>query len=108
MRPCLGVDGARCAALVTGSRCDRCAAIVAGRSRAAYQGSWRRSAEKLVAHHRVMYGDWCPGWHRVGHVATDLVVDHDEGVICRVCNSSKAGSVDRAAAQTRKRGRSDS
>jgi hypothetical protein len=32
---------------------------------------------------------------RPGHPAYDLVVDHDLGILCRSCNSSKAATFDR-------------
>jgi hypothetical protein len=37
---------------------------------------------------------------RPGHPAYDLVVDHDLGVLCRSCNSSKAATYDRERRRT--------
>lgn len=59
-----------------------------------------RRAE-AVATHRARYGDWCPGYGREPHAATDLTADHrtpvanggpPDGpldVLCRPCNSRK-------------------
>ncbi|MDF3308727.1 hypothetical protein P3H15_27290 [Rhodococcus sp. T2V] len=66
-----------------------------------YAEQKRRKA--AVDTHRAKYGDWCPGYARPPHTATDLTADHiDEislggapggqlQVYCRSCNSSKAG-----------------
>ncbi|MEY9944899.1 HNH endonuclease [Kitasatospora sp. GAS1066B] len=67
-----------------------------------YGAAYRRTATAAVAEHRRQYGDWCPGWRRPAHAATDLTADHivpkavgggDEpanlAVLCRSCNSSK-------------------
>lgn len=55
---------------------------------------------EAVARHRAEFGDWCPGYGRDGHPATDLTADHPRGihtggdgeigeVLCRSCNSRK-------------------
>lgn len=44
-----------------------------------------------------MYGDWCPGYRREAHAATDLTLDHviagtlagGTQVLCRSCNDRK-------------------
>ncbi|MEV6555885.1 hypothetical protein AB0M22_09225 [Nocardia sp. NPDC051756] len=59
----------------------------------------RRAA--AVADHKRKHGNWCPGWQRPAHPATDLTADHVDAiansgrpdgplqVLCRACNSSK-------------------
>lgn len=97
-RRCLGWPGEPCRAFVADgqSRCGSCVRL--GKRRrgtpAHYSGSWRRDAERRVAAHRAELGDWCPGYRRAPHVASDLTVDHGPdglvaGVLCRSCNSSK-------------------
>ncbi len=61
----------------------------------AYRGSWRRQAERIIADHRRIYGNYCPGWGRTAHWSDDLVLDHDLGPLCRPCNSRKAILYDR-------------
>lgn len=65
--------------------------------------TWRERQRRAeaVRQHRETYGDWCPGWMRPGHPATDLTADHlapvaaggGQGgqlrVLCRPCNSSR-------------------
>ena len=55
------------------------------------------------------HGDWCPGYRRPAHRASDLTVDHvvplaaggapfdigNTSVLCRSCNSTKGASTDR-------------
>ena len=57
---------------------------------------------------RGQYGNWCPGYQRDAHAASDLTVDHvvplaaggapidiaDTAVLCRSCNSTKGASTD--------------
>lgn len=59
----------------------------------------RRRRSQAVAAHRRRFGDWCPGWGRPPHEATDLTAQHVDalvlggradqplGVLCRSCNS---------------------
>jgi hypothetical protein len=54
----------------------------------------RRARQAWISEH----GWLCPGWKRPHHVADDLVVDHDLGVLCRQCNSTKAATEDKARA----------
>ena len=61
----------------------------------------RRRRAAAVAEHRARHGDWCPGWRRAPHEATDLTADHVQSiasggrpdgplsVLCRACNSAK-------------------
>ncbi|MBM0279678.1 HNH endonuclease [Micromonospora tarensis] len=97
-----------CGALTNGTRCIACqrprerAALRTKRERrprTSYAEDKRRAA--AVAAHRREQGDWCPGWKRDPHKATDLTADHidavaaggSEGgelqVLCRSCNSAK-------------------
>ena len=73
-----------------------------GTNRAEPRDRARRAA--TVAQHRAQHGDWCPGFNREPHAATDLTADHieeiayggdDHGslqVLCRSCNGRKAAS----------------
>lgn len=59
----------------------------------------RRKRADIVAAWRKRYGDWCPGYKRAPHRASDLTAEHvqalaDGGapaqpliVLCRACNS---------------------
>jgi 5-methylcytosine-specific restriction protein A len=58
----------------------------------------RRDAVKA---HRQQHGDWCPGWNKPGHKATDLTADDPVPiahggdpmqplrVLCRSCNGAR-------------------
>lgn len=60
----------------------------------------RRKA--FIDQHRATFGDWCPGYQRDPHPATDLTADHIEEInlggdphgplqaLCRSCNGRKA------------------
>lgn len=62
----------------------------------------RRRRKATVRAHRDRHGEWCPGYGRPAHRASDLTADHrremQEGgspagelaVLCRSCNSRKA------------------
>jgi 5-methylcytosine-specific restriction enzyme A len=63
----------------------------------------RRRRAAVVADHRAIVGDWCPGWAgRPAHPSADLTADHVKEVAaggrvtgrlvvrCRSCNSAKA------------------
>ena len=64
----------------------------------------RRRRAAAVAAHRAAHGDWCPGYQRPGHPATDLTADdvvpvsatgrpsEQLEVLCRSCNSRKGGA----------------
>jgi 5-methylcytosine-specific restriction protein A len=73
---------------------------------------WQRLSARVIARHRGQHGNWCPGYGRDRHPASDLTADHivplaaggaplDIGnlaVLCRSCNSTKGdGSRDRGA-----------
>lgn len=75
-----------------------------GRDR--YAGGWRYQSEQIRQEWIHIHGFICPGfnldqWHKPPHPATDLVVDHDIGVLCRKCNSSKAATYDKQRAKQR-------
>lgn len=86
-RPCLEPG---CPNLANASRCP-------AHTRNLYGGPWRRLSRDVIAAHRAMWGDWCPGYGTAGHVAADLTVDHVVAgtttggvrVLCRSCNSRK-------------------
>ena len=64
----------------------------------------RARRKAAVDAHRAQFGDWCPGWNRPAHAASDLTADHvvevaaggaHHGalqVLCRSCNSSKSAT----------------
>ncbi|MEX1155873.1 MAG: HNH endonuclease signature motif containing protein, partial [Chloroflexota bacterium] len=68
--------------------------------------AWQRLSARVLRAWRGEHGDWCPGFQRPAHAASDLTVDHvvplavggapfDIGncaVLCRSCNSSKGAS----------------
>lgn len=105
-RPCL-----ICSALTTNpSRCDTHqreaqAARERARGSAAARGygqAWRNARAAVLAQHRALYGDMCPGYQRAPHPSSDLTVDHitpkaaggsddstNLAVLCRSCNASK-------------------
>lgn len=72
-------------------------------TRPALHNNWaeRQRRAAVVEAWRQEYGDWCPGYRRPGHGATDLCADHltpvgaggaEDGplsVLCRPCNSRK-------------------
>ncbi|MBA3236362.1 MAG: HNH endonuclease [Chloroflexi bacterium] len=71
--------------------------------------AWQRLSSRVLRAWRGEHGDWCPGYPRAAHPASDLTVDHvvplaaggapfDIGncaVLCRSCNSTKGASTDR-------------
>lgn len=104
-RPCID-----CERPCDGTRCPTCQAardrttLRAKRARRPrLPGEDKRRAD-AVTEHRRRHGDWCPGWRRPAHPATDLTADHphsvaaggDErqplAVLCRSCNGAKGDS----------------
>ena len=93
LRPCL-----ECGTLTPTSRCPT------HTRRNTNRETVRRRT--TVTAHRAQQGDWCPGWRRPGHHATDLTADHVQpvaaggaeagllGVLCRSCNSAKRDNPD--------------
>ena len=74
--------------------------------------AWQRLSARVLRAWRGEHGNWCPGYQRDAHPASDLTVDHvvplaaggapfDIGncaVLCRSCNSTKgAGDGDRGS-----------
>ena len=67
--------------------------------------SEQRKRARTVAAWRKRYGDWCPGYGREPHRATDLTAQHSQAlvlggnvdqqltVLCRECNSRHAHGV---------------
>ena len=66
----------------------------------------RERRRRVVADHRAMVGDWCPGWGKQpAHQSADLTADHVKEVArggrpdgqlvvrCRSCNAAKARQV---------------
>jgi 5-methylcytosine-specific restriction enzyme A len=67
---------------------------------------WQRLSARVLRAWRGEHGNWCPGYQRNAHPASDLTVDHvvplaaggapfdigNTAVLCRSCNSSKGGS----------------
>jgi hypothetical protein len=63
----------------------------------------RERRRRVVADHRAMVGDWCPGWERQpAHSSADLTADHIREVAnggspygklvvrCRSCNAARS------------------
>lgn len=70
--------------------------------------AWQRLSARVLRAWRGEHGDWCPGYQRPAHRASDLTVDHvvplaaggapfdigNTAVLCRSCNSTKGASTD--------------
>jgi 5-methylcytosine-specific restriction protein A len=68
--------------------------------------AWQRLSPRVLRAWRGVPGDWCPGYGRAAHRASDLTVDHvvplaaggapfdiaNTAVLCRSCNSTKGAS----------------
>jgi hypothetical protein len=104
LRPCLG-----CKRPVRGKpRCTDCQRVkdLAKRARRPdlhNDAAERRRRARVVADHRAIVGDWCPGWERrPAHPAADLTADHVREVArggrpdgrlvvrCRSCNAARS------------------
>jgi 5-methylcytosine-specific restriction protein A len=70
----------------------------------------RRRRARVVADHRAMLGDWCPGWAgQPAHPSADLTADHVKEVAkggrpdgrlvvrCRSCNAARSAHLARRA-----------
>jgi 5-methylcytosine-specific restriction enzyme A len=74
--------------------------------------AWQRLSARVLRAWRGQHGNWCPGYQRNAHGASDLTVDHvmplaaggapfdiaNCAVLCRSCNSTKGASEPVAAA----------
>jgi 5-methylcytosine-specific restriction protein A len=104
LRPCLG-----CKRQVRGKpRCHDCQRVkdMAKRARRPDLHNDARERERrrrVVADHRALLGDWCPGWERQpAHPSADLTADHVKEVgaggrpdghlvvRCRSCNAARS------------------
>jgi 5-methylcytosine-specific restriction enzyme A len=106
IRPCLG-----CKRPVRGKpRCADCQRTVDARKRQRRPDlhndhAERRRRERVVADHRAIVGDWCPGVPELGrpaHLSADLTADHVREVAkggdprgrlvvrCRSCNAARS------------------
>jgi 5-methylcytosine-specific restriction protein A len=92
-----------CGTPCTTTRCPDCTQPRTPRPTSATRThSERQRRAATVRAWRATQGDWCPGWQREPHQATDLTADHitpiaqggeQDGelqVLCRPCNSTKA------------------
>jgi 5-methylcytosine-specific restriction protein A len=72
----------------------------------------RERRRRVVADHRAIVGDWCPGWGRQpAHQSADLTADHVKEVAkggdprgklvvrCRSCNAARSAHLARQALQ---------
>lgn len=92
----------------TGSRCSQ-HARQSNRTRhnALYSTrAWQRLSARVLRAWRGQHGNWCPGYQRPAHPASDLTVDHivplaaggapldytNCAVLCRSCNSTKGAT----------------
>jgi 5-methylcytosine-specific restriction protein A len=99
--------------VVTSRAGSRCAAHARRSSPSRHSGiyrtrEWQRLSARVLRAWRGQHGDWCPGYQRPAHRASDLTVDHvvplaaggapydvaNTQVLCRSCNSSKGASTD--------------
>ncbi len=103
--------------VVTSRPVSRCAAHARESYRSRHNAlyntrAWQRLSARVLRGWRGEHGNWCPGYQRDAHTASDLTVDHvvplaaggapfDIGncaVLCRSCNSTKgAGGGDRGS-----------
>ena len=98
LKPCLD-----CGALSDRNRCAQHRRVRESQRAARPTTLTRDNAERerrarVVAAWRAQHGDWCPGWGRTSHAATDLTANHvvaaahggtQLAVLCRSCNSAK-------------------
>lgn len=92
-----------------GPRCDDCESVHqhrrnSRRAATTYTSTERTRMANAVSQWRSENGDWCPGYQRSPHVASDLTADHVVPValggaggaltvLCRSCNSRKRDNV---------------
>jgi 5-methylcytosine-specific restriction protein A len=113
IRPCLG-----CKQPVRGKpRCSDCQRVkdkakAARRPDLHADARERERRRRVVADHRAIVGDWCPGWERrPAHPSADLTADHVREVArggrpdgrlvvrCRSCNAARSAHLVRRAAR---------
>lgn len=94
LKPCLN-----CGALSDRTRCPTHRARPPRPTTLTRTAAERRRRAAVVAAWRAEHGDWCPGWGRPAHPATDLTADHvtaaahggtELAVLCRPCNGAKS------------------
>jgi 5-methylcytosine-specific restriction protein A len=109
VRPCLG-----CGKAVRGKpRCHDCQRMAETAKRVRRpdlhnDARERRRRARVVADHRAIVGDWCPGWERQpAHLSADLTADHVKEVArggrpdgrlvvrCRSCNAARSAHLAR-------------
>ena len=109
LRPCIG-----CGTAVRGKpRCVDCQASkdrakTARRPDLHNDARERERRRRVVADHRAIVGDWCPGWERrPAHPSADLTADHVREVArggppdgrlvvrCRSCNAARSAHLAR-------------
>jgi 5-methylcytosine-specific restriction protein A len=97
--------------VVTSQRGSRCTTHARQSNRSRHNAlydtrAWQSLSVRVIARHRGQYGNWCPGYGRDPHPASNLTADHivplaaggaplDIGnlaVLCRSCNSTKGAS----------------
>ena len=108
VRPCLG-----CGKAVRGK--PRCHDCQRGQDQAKrhrrpdlHNDAKERDRRRIVADHRAIVGDWCPGWERQpAHLSADLTADHVREVArggrpdgrlvvrCRSCNAARSAHLAR-------------
>jgi 5-methylcytosine-specific restriction enzyme A len=107
LRPCRG-----CRRPVRGKpRCTDCQRLAEQAKRARRPDLHNDHAERerrrrVVADHRAIVGDWCPGWEgRPAHPSADLTADHVKEVAaggrpdgklvvrCRSCNAARSARI---------------
>jgi 5-methylcytosine-specific restriction protein A len=83
--------------------------------------AWQRLSARVLRAWRGEHGNWCPGYERPAHRASDLTVDHvvplaaggapfdiaNTSVLCRSCNSSKGATTGGGVAHVGARSRPD-
>ncbi len=100
--------------VVTSRAGSRCTEHARQSNRSRHNGlystrAWQRLSARVLRSWRGEHGNWCPGYDRPAHRASDLTVDHvvplaaggapfdiaNTSVLCRACNSTKGASTDR-------------
>jgi 5-methylcytosine-specific restriction enzyme A len=104
LRPCIGCGrSVRGRARCTDCQRDQDRAKAARRPDLHNDARERERRRRVVADHRAIVGDWCPGWERrPAHPSADLCADHVKEVArgshpggrlvvrCRSCNAARS------------------